>query len=198
MAKSRIVILGFKDPHVLQLERSAPTPTNEGFTLVMQTMASLGFEAVSADIKNAFGQSMPTNRQQPICSSLPNGMIESGFDLDPRQLILCNTEVYGLISGPSWLRQSLMSFFLNKGYVRNHYEKCALSLPPSWAAKTKGAIPYNEGVILVEVDDILEGGNARHRALMEEFYSKFKCGKRKRLIDLGDEGTLIGRTPVYG
>ena len=84
-----------------------------------------------------------------------------------------------------------MSFFLNKGYVRNHYEKCALSLPPSWAAKTKGTIPYNEGVVLVEVDDILEGGNARHRALMEEFYSKFKCGKRKRLIDLGDEGTLI-------
>ena len=50
LAKSRIVVLGFKDPHVLQLERSAPTPTNEGFTLVMQTMASLGFEAVSADI----------------------------------------------------------------------------------------------------------------------------------------------------
>ena len=50
LAKSRIVVLGFKDPHVLQLERSAPTPTNEGFTLVMQAMASLGFEAVSADI----------------------------------------------------------------------------------------------------------------------------------------------------
>merc|ERR1712087_828720 len=26
--------------------------------------------------------------------------------------------VYGLISGPSWLRQSLMSFFLSNGYVR--------------------------------------------------------------------------------
>ena len=113
-AKSRIVVLGFKDPHVLQLERSAPTPTNEGFTLVMQVMASLGFDAVSADIKNAFGQSMPTNRRQPLCASLPPGMIESGFALDPRQLILCNTEVYGLISVPSWLLQSLMAFFLNR------------------------------------------------------------------------------------
>ena len=64
---------------MLQLERSAPTPTNEGFTLVMQAMASLGYDAVSADIKNALGQSMPTNRKQPICSSLPHGMIESGF-----------------------------------------------------------------------------------------------------------------------
>ena len=39
-AKSRMVILGFKDPQVLQLERSAPTPTNEAFTSVMQYMAS--------------------------------------------------------------------------------------------------------------------------------------------------------------
>ena len=39
-AKSRIVILGFKDPHVLQLQRSAPTPTNEAFTSTMQVMAS--------------------------------------------------------------------------------------------------------------------------------------------------------------
>ena len=53
LAKFRIVGLGFKDPHVLQLERSAPTPANEGFTLVMQAMASLGFEAVSADIKKS-------------------------------------------------------------------------------------------------------------------------------------------------
>ena len=34
IAKSRIVILGFMDPHILQLERSAPTPTNEARTCV--------------------------------------------------------------------------------------------------------------------------------------------------------------------
>ena len=54
-AKSRIVILGFKDPHVLQLERSAPTPTNEAFTTIMQVFASTGVAAWSSDIKNAFG-----------------------------------------------------------------------------------------------------------------------------------------------
>ena len=34
IAKSRIVIFGFMDPHILQLERSAPTPTNEARTCV--------------------------------------------------------------------------------------------------------------------------------------------------------------------
>ena len=54
-AKSRIVILGFKDPHVLQLERSAPTPTKEAFTTVLQALASQRRCAWSSDIKNAFG-----------------------------------------------------------------------------------------------------------------------------------------------
>ena len=123
-------------------------------------------------------------------------MIESGFDLDPRQLLVCNTEVYGLISGPSWLRQSLVSFFLSNGYVRNHYEKCALALPPTSAAEPGKAQPVNEGVVLIEVDDTLEGGNERHQAIMERFYAIFKCGRRKRLIDLRDEGTLISGVRV--
>ena len=54
-AKSRLVILGFKDPQVLALERSAPTPTQEGFTATLQVLASCGFDAWSSDIKNAFG-----------------------------------------------------------------------------------------------------------------------------------------------
>eukprot|EP00973_Karenia_brevis_P091498 12407764-Karenia_brevis.AAC.1 len=34
-AKARLVALGFKDPHVLQSECSAPAPTNEAFTTTM-------------------------------------------------------------------------------------------------------------------------------------------------------------------
>ena len=51
--------------------------------------------------------------------------------------------------------------------------------------------PVNDGLILIEVDDVLEGGNQRHRDLMEKFYKTYKCGRRKKLLDLGDEGTLI-------
>ena len=129
-AKSRIVILGFKDPHVLQLERSAPTPTNEAFTSVMQVLASTKREAYSSDIKNACGQSRKTTRQQPLAAALPPGMVEAGFDVDPRQLLLCETEVYGLISGPSWLRQSLVADLEAMGYQRNPYDRCIMTLPP--------------------------------------------------------------------
>ena len=50
---------------------------------------------------------------------------------------------------------------------------------------TQVSTPFNDGLILIEVDDILEGGNERHHKLMQQFYSKFKCGKNKRIVDLG-------------
>jgi len=185
-AKRRLVILGFKDPHVLQLERSAPTPTHEAFTTTLQGFASLKRAATSSDIRNAFGQSRKTTRQQRIAASLPPGLCDAGFDVDPRQLLMAETEVYGLISGPSWLRQTLVSDFESWGYQRNPYDKCIMTLKSSRAGEV-----VNAGTVLIEVDDILEGGNEEHHKKMELFYAKYQCGKSKRLIDLGDEGTLI-------
>ena len=80
-------------------------------------------------------------------------MKEAGFDVDPRQLLICETEVYGLISGPSWLRQSLVADLQNLGYQVNKYDKCIMTLP----SDSNGIM--NDGLVLIEVDDILEGGN---------------------------------------
>ena len=173
----------------MQLERSAPTPTNEAFTTVMQTMASNKWEGWSSDISNAFGQAMKTNRRQPLAASLPPGLAAAGFDCDSRCLLLCKTEVYGLISGPSWLRQSLVACFEELGYVRNPYDRCILTLAPPDVGRNKNI--HNVGVVLIEVDDVLEGGNAAHRKQMESFYAKFKCGKKINLFELGKTGTRI-------
>ena len=54
----------------------------------------------------------------------------------------------------------------------------------------KDSVFLNEGALLIEVDDIMEGGNARHDSKMDEFYKKFKCGKKVVLQDT-PEGTRI-------
>ena len=103
-------------------------------------------------------------------------MIEAGFkDVDPRQLLLCETEVYGLISGPSWLRRSLVQDFENWGYKRNVYDKCIMTL-----ASSKANDVENAGVILIEVEDILEGGNEEHRRTMDKFYEKIHMREVER------------------
>ena len=119
--------VGFMDPHILQLERSAPTPTNEARTCVCQVMASRCWWATSSAWVGglpALTSQTPlvklrTARQQCIAGALPSGMGEAGFDVHPEQLLMAETEVYGLISGPSWLRQSLVADFEDHGYVKN-------------------------------------------------------------------------------
>ena len=54
-----------------------------------------------------------------------------------------------------------------------------MSLPPE-----KGGGTLNEGVIMIEVDDILEGGwTPRHKTLMDKFYKRFVCGQKLVLMD---------------
>ena len=71
------------------------------------------------------------------------------------------------------------TYLQSLGYERNPYEKCAMVLPPSSDGTVRGKKQNyeNEGLVLIEVDDILEGGNARHRKLMKEFYSVYNFGK---------------------
>ena len=156
-ANSKIVILGFEDPHVLELGRSAPTPTNDTFTTTMQLLASITADGVGSDIPNPLSQSMGTNRGQKLCAELPSEIAEAGFDLDPKQLLMAETEVYVFISGPSCLRQSFVVDFDQMGYVRNAYDKCIMKLPSQSPCTVKGQGFVNEGSVLIEVDDILEG-----------------------------------------
>ena len=70
------------------------------------------------------------DREVPIAAALPSGLYElEGKPVHPEQILVCETEVYGLISGPSWLRQSLVSDLEELGYVRNYYDKCVMTLP---------------------------------------------------------------------
>ena len=43
------------------------------------------------------------------------------------------------------------------GYQKNMYDKCMMTLPP-----VSNNQLTNDGILLIEVDDILEGGGKRH------------------------------------
>ena len=88
------------------------------------------------------------------------------------------TEIYGLVSGPSWLRASLTVDLLAAGYLKNPYDKCLFTLFSSDET--------SEGQLLLDVDDFIEGGNEIHRKTIEGFYDKYRFGKAI--------GPQVGRT----
>ena len=89
----------------------------------------------------------------------------------PGQLLCVGTEIYGLVTGPSWLRASLTGFvLLAAGYVKNPYDKCLFTLFSS--------DDTSEGHMLLNVDDFIEGGNEIHRTTMEGFYDSIVVVRR--------------------
>ena len=104
----------------------------------------------------------------------------------PRQLLRVETEIYGLVSGPSSLRASLTVGLMAAGYVKNPYDKCLFTLFSSDET--------SEGQLLLDVDDFREGGEDK---TMEGFYDKYRCGKAVDFTSAGQDCTrFAGRRVV--
>ena len=86
--KWKLVLVGWKDPMIDQLERAAPTPTQEGIMVTLQWLASAKVTGRIADLTNAFGQVRKTSRKKQTCHKTATGS-DSSKGVGPRQLIAC-------------------------------------------------------------------------------------------------------------
>jgi hypothetical protein len=170
--KSRLCAVGWQDPQILEVERSSPTPLSTSLYACLQLAASRRWKTRVKDVKTAFLQSLPTTRTRPLACRLPRDETPEG--LDDRQLLLLKTEIYGLVSGPSWWRRTLLKVATEQlGYVVNCYDRCVLTLP----SKDPQPGAPSEGFIVIEVDDIAEAGGAEHVKCMQKLEAMLKFGK---------------------
>ena len=185
-AKSRWCVVGWTDPHIHEIERTSPTPLTSSMYLFLQLAASRRWSAKVKDAKTAFLQSRPTTRKQKLCCRMPSDECFEGYN--PKQLILLLTEVYGLVSGPAWWRRSLLEILVKElGYRVNVYDRCVLTLDGADGKDT------TEGVIILEVDDILEAGTAIHQKKMELLEKRLRFGKVVSLTDVQEGTGYAGR-----
>ena len=175
--KSRWCVVGWQDPDVLEVERSSPTPLSTSIYTCLQLAASRKWKTHIKDVKTAFLQGRPTTRTRRLACRQPRDEALPG--LHPEQLLLLETEVYGLVSGPSWWRRSLLGIAEQLGYKICPYDRCVLTLPGEKADE----MTPTDGFMVIEVDDIAEAGNDRHRAKMEELHKLLKFGKIEALFD---------------
>jgi hypothetical protein len=163
--KSRWCVVGWKDPHIHQIERAAPTPLTSSMYLALQLAASRKWVAFGKDAKTAFLQSRPTTRVQKLACKMPADEAFEGYS--PEQLILLLTEVYGLVSGPAWWRRSLLELLVKElKYRVCVYDRCILTLDGPLDPKNPDAPVKTRGFIVLEVDDLLEAGDEEHRKKM--------------------------------
>ena len=164
--KSRWCIRGDKDPDLLSLERFSPTLCSTTFGVLLQVCASLRYEASVGDLKNAFCQSLPLNREGgPLYATLPKGGI-AGLQED--QLVQILVGCYGLPDAPMHWRRSLKESILALGYKESVLDPTVYLLHDE-----KGL----QGAIAVEVDDLFNFGSKLHYDKMNQLQEKYKFGK---------------------
>ena len=163
-------------------------PADETINVAAQVIASRQWKLKFRDVKAAFSQSLKSNRRRPIACRQPRGGLFPGSR--PGNLILLITEVYGLVSGPAWWRVSFVKQYLDRGYVHVPMDRCALTLP----GEEEGS--PTKGLVLLEMDDVMEGGDEEHETFMTDIASKIIFGKIKEVRQF-DEGVLFNGRRLF-
>ena len=177
-SKSRWCIRGDKDPDILELERFSPTVSTSSLQIAMQAAMNHGFRGRVGDLKSAFTQSMPLMRKKGriFCTQCGGGHHE----LQDGQLIEVVLGVYGLPDAPLHWRRTLKNYLVRElGYKPARMDPCLFLMHGN------GDVDALEGMILVEVDDLLMFGGSRHDQKMARLQERFKFGKLK---DINEEG----------
>ena len=181
--KSRLCLRGDLDPDILELEKFSPTVNTMNLAVMMQTAANQNMLIQIADFKNAFCQSGPLKR--------PNGKLyfrqpSEGIEgLDPEQIVEIVNGVYGLVDAPKHWRECLTTFLSEKmGYIQSTLDPCIYKL------YHEGKL---EGMIAIEVDDLLMMGHQKHLERLETLKKSFNFGKWVTLKETEEGAAFNGR-----
>ena len=155
-AKARLVVLGYLDPHIEELPRDSPTLGRHSRMLLLQLIASQGWDLRSFDIKAAFLQGQPQDDRLIGLEPCPELAQEMG--LKPTEICKLVKSAYGLIDAPFLWYKTLSTALTNLGFETSPFDPCVFVL-----RDPKTSLP--SGIIGIHVDDGLCGGD-------ESFYQK--------------------------
>lgn len=181
--KSRFCIRGDRDPDILSLSRFAPTVTTSNLQIIFQVAANKRFRGVVGDLKAAFTQSRPLVRSEgPLYCKSCHGSMPG---LEEEQLAEIVLGCYGLVDAPLNWRLTLTEFVQKElNYRQSSLDPCTylyFDKDPESGTEEETL----QGVISIEVDDLLMFGGKLHEEKMKKLQERFKFGKLK---EIGKEG----------
>ena len=168
-AKARMVVQGFRDPDLGDIEISSPTLHKDSLLVILQMMATFKWTLILADIKGAFMSSRPLQRDQgSLLAALPKLWLHPE-EADAQQLLRIKVAWCGLNDGPREFYNTLGAELSQLGCARSPLDPCVYV----WHCDGRPS-----GVIGVTVDDLCCGGSSAFREqVLEPLCQRFTFGK---------------------
>ena len=162
-AKARLVILGYLDPNIENLPRDSPTLGRNSKLLLLQLIASKGWQLMSFDIRAAFLQGKPqTDRTLAI---EPVEELIEALQLTTNQVCKLEKGAYGLIDAPCQWFLAISEELIHLGFTQSPFDPCQYIL----RHHESGSL---EGILGLHVDDGICGGS-------QYFSNKIACLEKK-------------------
>ena len=155
LAKSRLVVQGFKDKSLGHYRRDAPTASAIAESICLSICAFHCFTLIAKDIKNAYFSGKAVGRE--IYLDQPRGGLP---DLRPGQLMKANKAIYGFAEAARLFWLALREHLLSDGWEESKLE------PALFYYRRDGKL---KGIIVTHVDDI-EGG--LHDSVFDQAFQK--------------------------
>jgi hypothetical protein len=169
-AKARLVILGYLDPKIAEVPRDSPTLGRHSKMLLLQLIASKGWDLRSFDIKAAFLQGK--NQKDRVLAIEPVAEIIKMMNLSPHEICKLEKGAYGLVDAPFMWFQAILEELLRLGFEQSPFDPCLFILRDPRTLQP-------DGILGLHVDDGLCAGNQRFQDTLELLEKKYPFGSKR-------------------
>eukprot|EP00435_Cladocopium_sp_Y103_P073619 s3_g44.t1 len=173
-AKARLVVLGYLDPQIENINGDSPTLNKTSRMMILQTISSHTWKVRSFDIKAAFLQGQPQAGRVIAVDPVPE--LRQAMALKPQQICKLNKGAYGLIDAPYLWYCALVTELERLGFEACPFDPCCFILRTPATATQPARL---EGILGVHVDDGLGGGSPIFEEAVRKLEQTFPFGSHK-------------------
>ena len=166
--KARLIVLGYEDPQLCELDRDSPTLSKLARMFILQYAASSGWDTGSFDIRTAFLRGSDDSRQLGL---EPPIEMRNKMKLAHHEIVQLLKGAYGRVDAPLlWFRE-FQKGLLELGFTQSPFDPCLFTLQ-----NEKG---QTCGLIGIHGDDGLCCGTPEFHAKLKILEAKYPFGSRK-------------------
>ena len=160
--KARLIVLGYEDPQLCELDRDSPTLSKLARMLILQFAASSGWDIGSFDIRIAFLRGSDDSRQLGL---EPPIELRNKMNLADDEIVQLLKGAYGRVDAPLlWFRE-FQKGLLELQFTQSPFDPCLFTLQDKRGQTC--------GLIGIHVDDGIGGGNEYYHHKIAMLEKKF-------------------------
>ena len=138
--KARLVVLGFEDPQISSISADAPTLSKDGKQLILQQVASRGWQLINFDISTAFLKGAGDGRKLGLHAPKE---LQKAIGMEPGDQCSLIGGAYGRADAPILWYKTIRKTLEELGFVAAPFDGCVFSLitaGPNGQPKVRGCL----------------------------------------------------------